>query len=85
MNDPVNNGKPVAYPNPFTKNLSIVLPNTGIKEISIVDLSGKILLHESIDAKKKVTLKTGNIPPGLYILTTWSKEKVYRQKILKRN
>lgn len=78
-----NNRTTIAYPNPFTENLSIVLPNTGIYEISLVDLSGKKLLHESIDTQNKVTLQTGSVPPGLYILTVRSEDRVYRQKVVK--
>jgi PKD repeat protein len=85
MNDPVNNGNPIAYPNPFDENLSVLLSDRPINEISIVDLAGKTLLCESFDNQTKVTLKTGFIPPGLYILTARSERRVYRQKILKRN
>ena len=83
INDQGNNGNNIAYPNPFNENLSVFLSGREINKISIADLTGKTLLHESIDAHNKVTLQTGSIPPGLYILTVRSEDRVYRQKIVR--
>ncbi len=83
INDQGNNGNIIAYPNPFNEYLSVFLSGRKINIISIADLTGKIFLHESIDAQNKVTLQTGSIPPGLYILTVRSEDRAYRQKILR--
>ncbi|AXG73820.1 T9SS C-terminal target domain-containing protein [Flavobacterium arcticum] len=57
------------YPNPVTDLLTIEAANNIIATDAIIyDMSGKRLLHYSLDATEQNTFSIGTLPSGLYLL-----------------
>lgn len=61
------------YPNPTKSEISIQKSDDEYPtEITIFDLTGKLLVHQITENKKINTIKTANLPSGIYILTVKS-------------
>ena len=74
---------PGIFPNPADRELNIVLeePVKVSAEVTLADLSGKILSNKSIEkGKDRTTINTNSIPDGIYILAILSDS---RKKYLK--
>jgi PKD repeat protein len=73
------------YPNPATDNLSIDLSKTGLKEfsVSLMDMSGKLLLQENVVNNTKHELDLSSLSNGLYQLVINSGEGILVTKIAK--
>jgi hypothetical protein len=72
------------YPNPASSYVT-VKPNTTerIETISIVDLAGKTLIQDAINATViEHTLDTKDLNPGVYFIQVQSETSQYSQKIL---
>ncbi|HLA56138.1 MAG TPA: PQQ-dependent sugar dehydrogenase [Flavobacterium sp.] len=70
LSDFSNNGLSL-YPNPAT-NGEFFIRNSGasqLSQVSLFDLSGKLLLNENLAAMETYTIKTGSLQSGLYIVT----------------
>jgi Glycosyl hydrolase family 48/Secretion system C-terminal sorting domain/Divergent InlB B-repeat domain len=76
----------VLYPNPATHFLKMNFPkSSGIKQITIYDISGRIILQKEIDSKSEEQLwDIHKISSGLYILTFESDEKTWTKSLLKK-
>lgn len=58
----------IAYPNP-TKNWIHITSNENIKNISIIDLTGKIIFEQNIeDNKNFVSINVSYLDKGIYFL-----------------
>ena len=58
-----------AYPNPFTDNIRISMPeSTQNVSISILDADGRLLFSEICNHQSLVTIPTDNFKSGIYIL-----------------
>ncbi|MGA9638958.1 T9SS type A sorting domain-containing protein [Flavobacterium sp.] len=63
----------IIYPSPFVNSLKVLLPEviSGQKVVlKITDLNGRIVMNEYLYSQenKEITLDTGNLNPGVYIL-----------------
>ena len=59
----------IMYPNPFSDNLKIVSPNTGINSYTIYNINGqKILSNKIDDSLKEVNINTSNLSKGIYFV-----------------
>jgi hypothetical protein len=68
------------YPNPFSEFIQIDIQE-GIKNIQLIDLSGKA---QSLSLVNNKTLNTSMISGGAYILTVFTKDgRVHHQKVWK--
>ena len=61
--------KLLAYPNPFKNTLILTRQNgkVDIAKISIIDISGKIVLEKNMDTDK-INIETQNLPNGTYFI-----------------
>ncbi len=64
-----NDNQLMVYPNPASDNVIVRFPAyTGNPTIEIVDTSGKSFLHQKLDGKKELLLKTESYPDGMYFI-----------------
>ncbi|NVN95941.1 MAG: T9SS type A sorting domain-containing protein [Bacteroidetes bacterium] len=75
--------KIILYPNPATDGFTIELSNITPQEISIVDVSGKIVL--TVDKKllnsTKVIINKLNLAKGIYIVRIQTESKTFNEKL----
>ncbi|MCK7482864.1 MAG: T9SS type A sorting domain-containing protein [Candidatus Moduliflexus flocculans] len=74
----IQNPELVIYPNPFHDALNIELPeNITDAQIALYDLVGKQVLNLNVTGNnnpKNITLDTGTLEPGIYIIHLVSKD-----------
>ncbi len=71
------------FPNPFSTNLTVIfLENSGHREISVLDLSGKEFI-KIITEQNELTIEGGHLPAGLYFLYIREDNKSLVKKIVK--
>jgi plastocyanin len=71
-----------AYPNPFNNMIQVSLTQQGAFEIVVMDVQGRILLHESINQSMNIDTKDWN--SGIYMISVQdSKGLVQIQKVIK--
>lgn len=66
------------YPNPAKETIFIDVPNTSKYEVSIIDVSGKVLVKE----KGSKTISTNKLQNGLYIAVMKTDKETVHQKII---
>lgn len=74
----------VVYPNPATNNLFVQLQEIGTFEVTITDVSGKVVLQNTITTNSKNTIQTldlSNLNNGVYFTTV--KQNNEKQKTVK--
>jgi hypothetical protein len=73
------------YPNPVSDLLTIELPETGIYQVLIFDLQGRVLINQE-GMKNKVVLNIGEWPTSTYLMkvTDVSTGIGYKHKIIKQ-
>ena len=64
------------YPNPSTNSVELSSTNTPISEISIYDLSGKLLLSKKYNSEININLNISNLAPGIYLLKINNKKSI---------
>ena len=72
------------FPNPFKNTVYIERSdiNTGIAQLYIEDITGKLLSFSLINQQKQ-SVDLSNLPSGIYILKVTDKENSYAMKLLK--
>ncbi|MCB9022237.1 MAG: T9SS type A sorting domain-containing protein [Chitinophagales bacterium] len=56
------------YPNPATDQIHVVLPGEGAWMLTLVDMTGNIILQESCSGSQEYRIDAGNWPAGMYLL-----------------
>ena len=64
------------YPNPSTNSVKLSSTNTPISEISIYDLSGKLLLSKKYNSEININLNISNLGAGIYLLKINNKKSI---------
>ena len=64
------------YPNPSTNSVKLSSTNTPISEISIYDLSGKLLLSKKYNSEININLNISNLDAGIYLLKINNKKSI---------
>jgi hypothetical protein len=72
------------YPNPATERLWVEIPEPGMEDLFITDLTGRILLRRQIDADGLVSVDLGSFSRGIYIITLRNESKQYRTRFIVR-
>lgn len=74
------------YPNPFTNELNIQLPENikGSYNFKVVDLSGLIIFSEYSKSENKFVWNGSDLPKGIYILSIESDGKVLTKKVIRK-
>ena len=71
------------FPNPFSTSLNVIfLDNSGHREISLLDISGKELV-KIVTEQNELKIDGSHLPPGLYFLHIREKNNSYVKKIVK--
>ena len=76
---------PIIYPNPFSEEFRIMLPETTQPpaNVEILDLSGRTLVVKQMSATRE-TIGMGNLPSGAYIIRVWlSGDESWQTKLIK--
>ncbi|MDZ7776260.1 MAG: T9SS type A sorting domain-containing protein [Bacteroidales bacterium] len=71
------------YPNPVKATLTVEFPSLNSREITLRDVSGRMLYREHSKAKIK-TLAMEHLPGGVYFLEVNSKGLSIKKKIIKQ-
>jgi choice-of-anchor B domain-containing protein len=64
------------YPNPSINSVELNSTNTPISEISIYDLSGKLLLSKKYNSEININLNISNLASGIYLLKINNKKSI---------
>jgi endoglucanase len=74
------------FPNPTKDFLKASLPlDAAIQQISISDVSGRILLQKEVASNlTEYSLDINNVPSGIYMVNFKSKENVWTKKVVKQ-
>ena len=70
------------WPNPANNSLNVVSDNNPIDYITIMDLSGKILMRKNVGNNNTI-LNISHLPTGTYLLETVCKGEVFVNKFVK--
>jgi len=70
------------YPNPATNAVTIEFNNNSVKNISLLDLTGRVVLSTSV-SDEKTTLNIASLAKGIYYVRIQSNNKVEVAKIVK--
>ncbi len=71
------------FPNPFSTSLNMIfLGNSGHREISILDISGKELV-KTVTEQSELAIDGSQLPPGLYFLRIREDDNSYVKKVVK--
>ena len=71
------------FPNPFSTNLNVIfIDNSGHREISLLDISGKELV-KTVTEQNELIIDGSHLPPGLYFLHIREENNSYVKKIVK--
>jgi hypothetical protein len=75
----------VIYPNPFVNEIQIELNKIEIDRIEIMDISGKLVLNQTVSnpLSDKITISTEDFSPGIYTVNFISKHFSYSKKIVR--
>jgi hypothetical protein len=70
-------------PNPFSGNLQVTARTGMLQNLTLMDLSGRILLNQTLEASGNNTIITEGLPSGVYVLvvTTLSGEQLVTRVI----
>ena len=82
----VNQSNLMVYPNPFTNELNVQLPEN-IKEnytFKVSDLSGRVIYKESGKSENKFVWNGSSLLNGVYILSIETNGKVIAKKVIKK-
>jgi len=72
------------YPNPFDSQITIMLPSEKQADISISDVSGRIVYVTRINGSSVISIPENLIASGLYFCTVTQDQQVYSSKIVKQ-
>ncbi|MBX0289211.1 T9SS type A sorting domain-containing protein [Hymenobacter sp. HSC-4F20] len=75
----------VAYPNPFTTDIQVVLPAAATATLRLLDLTGRSVYAQAVPAAQTfLTLTPPELRPGVYVLEWQSAGQVQRTRLVKR-
>ncbi len=73
------------YPNPATDHIQFTIPNQTVHNITIIDLSGKLMMEIEINAiNELVDVNVSGLNPGVYFTKINADAGNYYEKIVKR-
>jgi F5/8 type C domain/Secretion system C-terminal sorting domain/Fibronectin type III domain len=75
---------PIVYPNPVVSLVNVVAGNEAIESVTLFTVTGRTLLTVNNDAASTMlSIQTGNLASGIYILKVKTAGRVYQQKLVK--
>jgi hypothetical protein len=71
------------YPNPASSEINININNKTLKNIQILDISGKTILEKKINTlENKFTIDLSSLESGIYIVNLQTKKEVFSSKLI---
>ncbi len=84
INENLNNNHLTLYPNPATNTITLEA-ETELKEIEIIDISGKSVLQKQALSTNKITLNIERLPSGIYLVKAKTTQGILMKKFMKNN
>ena len=80
----LQNNQPYArvYPNPTNNQFTVELVNANLKNVQLLDLSGKLIINKKPNYSNKLTLKTLNLNSGIYLIRILSDNGIINSKVI---
>ena len=80
-------GKVLVFPNPFSSELTVVLPSQTWHQrvqVEILDVTGKIICRDEVlFAQPSRSFPFSDLLPGIYLMRITDRTAIYHQKIIK--
>jgi O-glycosyl hydrolase len=67
------------YPDPATDHINIEIPDNDIKTITIIDVTGRVVLEEQVTLSP-LTVNTSALPSGIYFIIAKGNNEVYKSR-----
>ena len=83
VND-LENTKNIVFPNPFNDFIILKVGNAIIKNIEILDATGKLVLSQKVNNVNQYKLETKSLTKGVYILKVSTEKRIKTYKIIKK-
>lgn len=79
----IRRSSPFVYPSPANDNLNISFPSdfSGETNITMYDLSGKVVMQKRLDNALLITVPTGNWHNGMYLIKASNMQGEFSQKV----
>jgi len=75
---------PQIFPNPANSYFTISAGQEAMKEISVIDVSGKVIDHIINNGSSIINIYSGSLASGIYIVQIKTSSTVYQQKLVKQ-
>lgn len=73
-----------AFPNPFADQLSVLVEGSGLAQLKITDVNGKVVMKEEYGFEEKL-ISTTDWAQGMYLCTVEQNGKIlYSAKLIKQ-
>jgi hypothetical protein len=82
--DPSATSGIIVYPNPFTSNITVMLPEIKTASLRITDLSGRSVFSRQISGTSIIEIPDNQFDAGIYFCTVTQGGNVYSTKIVKQ-
>ncbi|MCK4748153.1 MAG: T9SS type A sorting domain-containing protein, partial [Bacteroidales bacterium] len=70
------------YPNPASSMLFIEIPEGGLEELVVTDLTGRILVNRKLETGNLATLNLDSFGKGIYIITARNSRQRYYERFV---
>jgi hypothetical protein len=70
------------YPNPSNGRMIIDLPHAGFHELNILDMHGRPVLREKVEASASSVLLHATFRPGLYVIQLKNDKRILSSRLL---
>lgn len=72
-------------PNPFTSTIAISAPiQLDMANIEIIDMNGKLIYSDNVDALNELNIDLPNLPKGMYLLKVKAEQGEVNRKLLRQ-
>ncbi|MFT3884524.1 MAG: choice-of-anchor L domain-containing protein [Flavobacteriales bacterium] len=80
-------GRISLFPSPVESTLHVALPAdmVGRTELQVLDVSGRVMMHQVLLGSPTATLDLGHLPNGLYVLKAYAQGRVATERVSVRH
>ena len=72
------------YPNPASEKLWVEIPEPGLKDLVVTDITGRILLIRQLTTENLIGLDLSAFSKGIYLVTLGNEQTRYRARFIVR-
>lgn len=72
----------IVYPNPASENITILSENTGLNQVEIIDINGRLVRSFHFTEEQQVEIQLYDFSKGIYILKLTTKEGILLKKLI---